>query len=106
MVLVEFSIFPTDKGESVSSYVAQVIDLIDRSGVDYQLTPMGTILEGDWESVNKVVSDCVKLLEGQSNRIYMSLKMDYRKGSGSRLKSKVEKVARLMGRQPRIAGQD
>lgn len=106
MVLVEFSIFPTDKGESVSPYVTRVIDLIDRSGIAYQLTPMGTILEGDWESVNQVISDCVKLLERQSNRIYMTLKMDYRKGPESRLKSKVEKVAQLMGRSPRIAGQD
>ncbi|MCU0970108.1 MAG: thiamine-binding protein, partial [Rubrivivax sp.] len=33
---------PAGKGESVSAYVARILDVIDKSGVDYQLTPMGT----------------------------------------------------------------
>lgn len=45
MVLLEFSMAPTGQGESLSAQVARVIDVIDRSGVPYQLTPMGTILE-------------------------------------------------------------
>jgi len=40
-VLVEFSMFPTDKGESVSAYVSRIIKMIDESGVPYKLTPMG-----------------------------------------------------------------
>jgi uncharacterized protein YqgV (UPF0045/DUF77 family) len=48
MVLLEFAMAPGGKGESVSEYVARILDVIDRSGVPYQLTPMGTILEGDW----------------------------------------------------------
>ncbi len=43
-VLMEFAIFPTDKGESVSKYVSKVINMIDKSGIRYQLTPMGTII--------------------------------------------------------------
>jgi len=44
-VLLEFSMFPTDKGESVSTHVSKVIKMIHDSGVTYQLTPMGTIIE-------------------------------------------------------------
>jgi len=44
-VLIEFSIFPTDKGESKSKYVARVIKMIKESGVTYQFTPMSTIIE-------------------------------------------------------------
>ena len=44
-VLLEFAMFPTDKGESVSAYVSQIIAMIRDSGMDYQLTPMGTIVE-------------------------------------------------------------
>jgi len=47
MVLLEFQISPRADGDSVSAYVAQVIDIIDRSGLPYQLTPMGTIVEGE-----------------------------------------------------------
>ena len=47
MVLLEFSMTPLDKGESVSAYVARSLDIVDRSGLPYQLTPMGTIVEGE-----------------------------------------------------------
>ena len=49
MVLLEFSMSPLGKGESVGKYVSRSLDLIDKSGVDYRLNPMGTVLEGEWE---------------------------------------------------------
>ncbi|MBS1165013.1 MAG: thiamine-binding protein [Proteobacteria bacterium] len=45
MVLLEFAMYPVGKGESLSPYVARSLDIIDKSGVAYQLTPMGTITE-------------------------------------------------------------
>ena len=101
MVLVEFSMFPTDKGESVSEYVAQIIDVIDKSGIVYQLTPMGTILEGSWDEVMSVITSCFKTLQPQSNRITTSVKIDYRKGDKSRMKSKIKKVESLLKRDIR-----
>ena len=47
MVLLEFSLTPLDKGQSVSEYVARSLDIIDRSGLDYRLHAMGTIVEGE-----------------------------------------------------------
>jgi len=57
-VLLEFSITPLDKGESVGKYVARSIDLVDKSGIDYQLGPMGTSIEGEWDDVMAVVKKC------------------------------------------------
>ena len=99
MVLLEFSMFPTDKGESVSQYVAPLIDLIDKSGLNYQLTSMGTIIEGEWDDVMNVVTECFKLLEPQSNRISTFIKIDYRKDSNSRLSTKVEKIENILNRK-------
>lgn len=99
MVLTEFSMFPTDKGESVSPYVAQILDVIDKSGITYQLTPMGTILEGSWDEVMGVITACFKTLEKQSNRITTFIKVDYRKGTESRMKSKIEKVEKILNRR-------
>lgn len=101
MVLAEFSMYPTDKGESVSKYVAQLIDHIDKSGITYQLTPMGTILEGSWEQVFGVISGCFKILEPQSNRITTIIKVDYRKGDASRMTSKIKKVESILKREVR-----
>ena len=43
MVLLEFSMSPMDKGESVSNYVSRSLKIISESGVDYRLNPMGKI---------------------------------------------------------------
>jgi len=102
MVLLEFAIFPTDKGVSVSPYVSRILDYIDKSGVTYQLTPMGTILEGNWDKVMGVVSGCFKLLEEDCDRVSLNLKIDYRKGSESRMHTKIEKVEKLLNRKLKI----
>jgi uncharacterized protein (TIGR00106 family) len=97
-VLLEFSMFPTDMGESVAKYVAKVIKMIDESGYDYQLTPMGTIIETyTVEEALEVVQDAYMILEPHSNRVYSSLKMDIRKGHMGRLKSKIASVEKLIG---------
>lgn len=99
MVLLEFSMAPGGKGESVSEYVARILDLIDRSGVPYQFTPMGTILEGEWDDVIGVVGACFKALQADCTRIGLQLKMDYRAGPAGRLKSKTERVEQRLGRR-------
>jgi uncharacterized protein (TIGR00106 family) len=91
-VLIDFSIFPVGKGESVSPYVAQMLKIIKESGLPYKLGPMGTSIEGDWHEVMAVVSRCFEELSEDCGRIYLSIKADYRKGAGGRIKGKVESV--------------
>ena len=99
MVLLEFSMAPHGQGESLSAYVARILDVIDRSGVPYQLTPMGTILEGEWDAVIAVVSACFRELERDCTRIGLNLKVDYRQGPAGRLTSKTARVEQRLGRK-------
>lgn len=92
MVLLEFSMFPTDKGESVSKYVVRSLEIIHDSGLPYKLGPMGTCLEGDIDQVLGVVRQCFERMSQDSNRIACNLKMDWRKGKTGRLKTKVESI--------------
>ncbi len=101
MVLIEFSMFPLDKGESLSPYVARILDVIDKSGVNYRLNPMGTVLEGNYDEVMEVVRKCFNELEKDCTRISMVLKMDYRKTGESRLDTKIEKIESLLNRKLR-----
>jgi uncharacterized protein (TIGR00106 family) len=91
-VIVEFSIFPMDKGESLSPYVARALKIIQESGLPYELNPMGTCVEGEWNDVMALVDRCFQALEKDCKRINLSLKADYRKGPSGRLKSKVASV--------------
>ena len=99
MVLLEFSMAPVGVGESVSAQVARILDVIDRSGVPYQLTPMGTILEGEWAAVMAVVTACFETLTADCSRIGVHLKVDYRAGPAGRLQSKTAKVEQRLGRK-------
>ncbi len=96
-VLLEFSIFPVDKGVSVSPYVARVLTVIRDSGLPYELGPMGTTIEGEWEEVMAVMTRCFEELRRDSERIYLSSKVDYRRGPSGRLTGKVKSVREKMG---------
>ncbi len=98
MVLLEFSIFPLDKGTSLSPYVARCLRLIDESGLDYQLHSMGTIVEGEINQVLDVLRACHEALAADCDRISCTAKLDYRHGQSGRLVSKVESVKRQVGR--------
>jgi uncharacterized protein (TIGR00106 family) len=98
MVLLEVSMSPLGKGESVGKYVARSLEIIDKSGVDYRLNPMGTVLEGEWDEVMTVVKQCYERMRKDCHRISCSIKIDYRKGAMGRLDSKVASVQKRLRR--------
>jgi uncharacterized protein (TIGR00106 family) len=98
-MLLEFSMSPLDKGESVSAYVARSLEIIDRSGVPYRLNPMGTVLEGEWDECLAVVKACFERMTADCQRVTCSIKIDHRQGATGRLESKVAKVEQLVGRK-------
>lgn len=98
MVLLEFSMYPTDKGESVSDYVKRSLEIIDDSGLPYRLGPMGTCLEGEYDEVMDVVRRCYLRMSEDCGRIACQLKFDSRRGPGGRLDSKVETLRAKTGR--------
>jgi uncharacterized protein (TIGR00106 family) len=101
-VMLEFAMFPTDKGESVSGHVSRIIEMIDRSGISYKLTPMGTIIEVETlAQALEVVAQAYSELEPDCDRVYSSLKLDIRKGKGNRLIQKIESIERKVGREVR-----
>ena len=102
-VLLEFAMFPTSddgrEGSSVSKKVSQVIDAIDKSGVPYQLTAMGTIIEAQsMKEALSIVELAYEQLE-DCERVYSSLKFDIRKNCENRLTTKVESVEKRLERK-------
>jgi uncharacterized protein (TIGR00106 family) len=87
-VLIDFAIFPTDKGDSVSPFVARALKIVKESGLPFKLGPMGTSVEGEWDEVMAVVTDCYR----DCDRIYMTMKVDYRKGRTECITNKITSV--------------
>ena len=95
--LVEFAMFPTDKGESVSAYVSRIMRVFQENGIEYQLTPMGTIFECESvEEATKMIALAYSVLEPDCNRVYTTIKMDIRKGKSGRMRQKIESIERRL----------
>lgn len=99
MLLLELSMFPLGKSERVSIPVSRALDIIDKSGVDYRLNSMGTVLEGEWDEVMAVAKKCFEMMQGDNRRIAFTMKGDWRKGLSGRLSSKIETVEKSLGRK-------
>ena len=97
MVLLEMSITPLGKGESVSTYVAECVRLIAASGLEYELHSMGTIVEGELDEVLDLMRRCIELVAQHSDRVTCAAKLDYRRGHTGRLKSKIASVEQKLG---------
>ena len=73
-VLMEFAMFPTDKGESVSPYVSRIIKLFKDNEYNYKLTPMGSVIETDtFKEALEILEKSYNQLEPDCNRIYSSI---------------------------------
>jgi uncharacterized protein (TIGR00106 family) len=95
-VLIDLSIFPLDKGASLSPYVARAVKIIKDSGLPHKFGPMGTTVEGEWDQVVGVLGECFKDLRKDCDRISMNIKFDYRKGPGGRIDGKMTSVKKRL----------
>ena len=98
-MVVEFSVVPVGKGEELAGLVAKVVDIIDTSGLPYQLTSMGTIVEGDWDDVFALIKECHRKMRQEAGRVLTHIAVDDRERAKGRLKGKVEDVERTLGRR-------
>jgi uncharacterized protein (TIGR00106 family) len=99
MILLEFSMSPLTKGESVGKYVARSLEIIEKSGLPYRLNPMGTVIEGPWDEVFGVVKTCLERMKKECNRVSSIIKVDYRKGKSGRLESKTASIEKTLKRK-------
>jgi len=95
--------FPTSDdcrdGSSVSAQVSKIIDAIDKSGVAYQLTPMGTVVETDTMKEALAIIELAYEQLQDCDRVYSCLKFDIRKNTKNRLKTKIASVERVLNRE-------
>ena len=96
--IMNFAIFPIDKGDHIGDYVSKVISYIKESGIDYQFTPMGTIIEAPTvPEVLKVIEKSYEILDPISDRVYCVMNMDYNKNKGDLLHRKVKSIENRIG---------
>lgn len=98
-MLAEFSVVPIGKGESVSQYVAECIKLVESSGLEYRLNPMGTVVEGEYDDVMGLVRRCHMRVLELCPRVITTVKIDDRKGRRNMMDSKIRSVEEKLGKK-------
>ena len=95
--LISLSIYPMGVGENLSAYVAEVVKVIEASGLPHRTTAMSTEIEGDWDEVMRVVKDATFVLAEKGLRTGVNFRADIRPGRTNTIISKVEKLDSILG---------
>ena len=48
-MIVSFSVIPMGSSTSVGDKIAEILKIVDKSGLPYKINPMGTVVEGEWD---------------------------------------------------------
>ncbi len=92
-MIVELSAVPIGVGESLSRYIAKVIEVIKKKGIKYELHPMGTVMELEsFNQLSELLEEINRtLFDEGSPRNYFVIKIDNR-GRGGSMEGKVRSV--------------
>jgi uncharacterized protein (TIGR00106 family) len=100
-MLLELSVIPLGRGRSISADVADLVKIIDASGLDYRLTAAGTILEGRWEQLMEVARKCHAEMRKKTERVVTFMKIDDYAERTGRLTTAVTSVETKVGKPVR-----
>ncbi len=91
-MIAAFSITPLGLGESVSTAVADAVQLVRESGLPNETNAMFTNVEGEWDEVMALVKACVMRVAEDTPRVSVVIKIDHRPGHADALHTKVQAV--------------
>ena len=77
--------------------MAEIVDIIRRSGLKSRTNSMFTEIEGEWDEVMRVVKEATMVLANKGIRTEVVLKADIRPGHFHMMEEKVRKVDRILG---------
>ncbi|MDA3863446.1 MAG: MTH1187 family thiamine-binding protein [Deltaproteobacteria bacterium] len=101
-MIFDFSLYPLDKGDSLSKFVSNSMKIIEESGLPYKFGAMSTSIEGTWNECMQVIETCHQKMQEQSERIVLNLKVDYRKDRKDGIINKIASVENKVGHKLKI----
>ncbi|HVB98170.1 MAG TPA: MTH1187 family thiamine-binding protein [Candidatus Dormibacteraeota bacterium] len=97
-MLMELSVVPLGRGPSVGADIADLMKIIDASGLDYQLTAAGTNVEGNWEQLIDLARKCHNEIRKKTARVVTTIKIDDYAERTGRLAAMVKSVENKVGK--------
>ncbi|NJE08734.1 MTH1187 family thiamine-binding protein [Thermococcus sp. M39] len=91
MAVAEICLFPLGtETPSVGKYLEPVMEEIRKSGLKYMVCPMGTVVEGEIDSILKLIKRCHEaIFKAGAKRVVISVKIDDRADKPITIESKL-----------------
>ena len=97
-MLIELSVVPLGGDTHLSDEIAEVLRIVDASGLPYQLTPSGTCIEGEWDEVMGLVRQCHQAMRRRSRHVLTTIAIEDEEGATDKLTRNVASVEEKVGK--------
>lgn len=96
-MMVQVSILPVGEEKHLAEHVAKAVKIIHESGLQYKLTPMATLILGEWKEIMPVIKKCHEALKQDFDRIITQIKIDDVKDGSLTFDGKIKAVEEKAG---------
>lgn len=95
-VIIDFCVVPVGVGTSLSKYVALCQDILEQSGLAFEMHAYGTNVEGEWDDVFAAVHRCHEAVhQAGAPRISTSMRVGTRVDRDQTMSEKIESVLKI-----------
>lgn len=95
-MLAEINVVPLSRGIHQAEDVSEVVRLIVDSGLSYQVTSMGTLVEGAADDVWRLVRRCHECAMESNQRVMTEIRIDDRTNARGELQREVARIEELL----------
>ncbi len=101
MALVEVSVVPIGtETPSLGDHIAEAVRVLEKAGVPYQISPMGTLFEGDLKDVFALARKMHEAaFRGGVQRVLTTITIDDRRDKAVTMRSKVASIKKRLARK-------
>jgi len=100
-MLVELNISLLGRGTHLSQDLAQILKIVDESGLRYCLSPLGTCIEGNWDELMALAKKCHQQARGLSDHVMTTVRIEDEAGATDKINENIAAVERAAGRKLR-----
>jgi uncharacterized protein (TIGR00106 family) len=91
-MLAEFSIYPVGGTRHLSKDIAYLLETLGETGLQFELGPLSTAIEGDWDKALDAIHACHGKMVEMHNRVVTMITIDECRSGQHRLAEVVETV--------------
>ena len=96
-MLVELNMNLLGRGSHLSYDLAQILKIIDESGLPYCLTPLGTCIEGEWDELMPLLKKCHNHARTVSSHVMTTIRIEDEEGETEKITKNISAVEEAAG---------